>query len=201
MKTYTKTTTVTLSKLVIERDIYCESPRTFCDNLGYFYTKENNYRSPDGDGSDIYKIMIESADDVPSVEEHIERMTKRINKETGEKVLAIYPVTRYEHSGGVVYSVGIKKGWDYSLCGFYIITDKTQKLLDIAPKDFEKVVAQELADYTKWVNGEVYRFTLYNDDGGIEDICGGFYSLEDIRDVLGTKEDWSKEDLEDYLIN
>jgi len=43
----------------------------------------------------------------------------------------------------------------------------------------------------------VYRFTLYDEDGGVEDSCCGFYDIEDIRGYL--PEEWKNEDLTKYL--
>ena len=76
-------------------------------------------------------------------------------------------------------------------------TIKSAKELGVEPEDFEKVIKQEIAVYNKYVNGEVYRFTLYNEAGEIEDSCCGFYNIEDIRDHL--PEDWKDEDLDEYL--
>ena len=57
MKTYKKV--IESPRLVIEYDNDAESPRKNQDNLGYFYTKDSNYHSPDGNDSDIYQIMLE----------------------------------------------------------------------------------------------------------------------------------------------
>ena len=195
MKTYTKTTQTIEPRLVIRYDSDIESPRKW-DNLGYFYSKDGRHISPDGNNTDIYNIMIETGNEAGSQEEHIKLMTKRINKETGEKVLAIYPVVKYEHSS-VSYSLGITKGFDYSNNSFYIVTDKTQKLLGTPKKFFEKVISQELKDYTAWANGEVYGYILYDKDGEEIDSCGGFYDIEDIRSSL--PEEYKDEKLSDYI--
>ena len=117
-------------------------------------------------------------------------------KENGEKVLAIYPIVKYEH-GGVVYKIGTIHGFDYSNNGFYIITEKTQEEMGTSKKDFEKVVKQELEVFNKWVNGEVYQYCLFDDDGEVVDSCGGYYDIEDIRAEL--PKEWEKEDLREYI--
>lgn len=195
MNTYKKTVTSEEPCLVIRYDNDSESPRSW-DNLGYFYSKSNKSKSPDGNDSDIYNIMIETGEEARNLTEHMELMTKRINEETSEKVLAIYPVVKYEHSS-VNYSLGSKMGFDFSNNGFYIVTDKTRKVLGTPKKSFEKVIAQELKEYTAWVNGEVYSFTLYDMQGNIVDSCSGYYDIEDIRNEL--PEEYKNERLSDYL--
>lgn len=174
---------------------WADSPRKW-DNLGYFYTKESKYKSPDGNVGEIYEAMIEAESEADSTESHIKVMTRIIEENTDEKVLAIYPIDIYEHSN-IVYSRGTAKGFDYSNCGFYIITDKTQKAFGTDAKDFEKIIDQELKTYTKWANGEVYAYELRDKNGEVEDTYGDFYSLQEIKDNL--PEEWANEDLEKYI--
>jgi len=49
------------------------------------------------------------------------------------------------------------------------------------------------------MNGEIYYFVLYNKKGDVEDSCGGFYDIKDIREYL--PKSWAKEDLQDYFDN
>jgi hypothetical protein len=192
MKTYKKT--IESPKLVIEHDESSTSPREW-SNLGYFITVDRDYRSPDLN-SKFESIVKETGETATSQAEHVNEIGRRINEETTEKVLAIYPIVKYEHSG-VYYSLGTKHGFDYSNNGFYIITEKTQKELGTEKKDFVKVIESELEVYNKWCNGECYQFCLYNEQGDIEDSCGGFYDIEEIREYL--PEEWKNEDLRDYI--
>lgn len=182
--------------LIINHDKCSESPREWT-NLGYFLTSDRNY-SPDGKSNpEIQKIMEETGDEAKNLEDHIELMKKRIEEEIGEKVLAIYPIVKYEHSG-VSYSLGYQRGFNYSNNGFYIITDKSQKETGTEEKDFEKVIVSELETYNKYANGEVYRFTLFDENGEIEYFCCGFYDIEDIKGNL--PDEWKDENLEQYLV-
>lgn len=196
MKTIFKVEEKEIPKLEITFDDNVESPREWT-NLGYFLQKSRGGISPDGQNNAFYRIMVETGDEASSLEEHIDLMKKRIKEETEEKVLAIYPVSMYEH-GAVNYSLGQSFGFDYSNNAFYIITNKTAKEFGAKKEDFRKIIADELKIYTQWVNGEVYSFILYNDKGEIEDSCGGFYDIEDIREYL--PKEWEKEDLSDYLV-
>lgn len=182
-------------KLVITHDQNPESPREW-SNLGYFITRERNYNSPDT-VTYIMDIIEDTAEEATDIDNHMDLITKRIDEESdGEKVLAIYPINRYEH-GEVVYSLGVKHGWDYSNCGFYIVTDKTTKELEAKAEDFEKIIKQELDVYNKYANGEVYGYILYGEDGDIDDSCWGFYDIKDIKDHLPAEFD--NEDLSEYL--
>jgi hypothetical protein len=193
MKTYTKTTVSTEPRLVIEHDENCDSPRQD-SNLGYFITVDRHNYSPDREPH-LESVVKEMGEIATSQAEHIKLIKDTLNDE-GEKVLAIYPVVKYEHSG-VVYRLGSESGFDYSNNGFYIITEKTQKEVGVSKKNWEKIIKSELELYTKWCNGECYQFCLYNEQGGVEDSCGGFYDIEDIKEYL--PEEYKDEDLSDYV--
>lgn len=186
--------TIETNKLVIEYDNYSSSPRSW-SNLGYFITADNRQNSPD-DNQEFIKILKETGNEANNQAEHIEMIKSRIESETDEKVLKIYPICKYEH-GGVSYKLGTEHGFDYSNNGFYIITDKTQKELGTSSEDFEKVIKQELDVYNSWVNGDVYSFILYDDNGDIVDSCGGFYGLDDIKNYLPAE--FKDENLSDYI--
>lgn len=193
MKTYTKT--IEEARLVIEHDKYASSPRSD-ENLGYFITVERNRVCPDGAKfPDIEAIVRETGDVVASQEAHIEEIKKGIAGQLGETVLAIYPVYRYEH-GNAVYRLGNASGFDYSNCGFYIVTDKSAAAYQPESDDYEDIIKGELELYTSWANGEVYRFTLFDENGVEEDACGGFYGIDEIKDAL--PDEWKGEDMREY---
>lgn len=193
MKTYTKT--IEAPRLEITHDEYASSPREW-DNLGYFITKQRNKISPNGaQFPEIDAIVRETGEEAENLEAHKDAIILRIKKEQGEKVLAIYPVYCYEH-GNVVYRRGTAQGFDVSNCVFYIVTDRSQDRLGTEARYFENVIDGELETYTAWANGEVYDFVLYDENGEVTDSCGGFYSIEDIREHL--PEEWAEEDLTAY---
>lgn len=193
MKTYKKT--IEKPRLVIEYDEMPTSPREN-DNLGYFITCERRYNSPDGDRFDWVQSIVEStADDATSTEHHAKLIAKELQANDA-KPLLIVPVYRYEH-GSVVYRRGTSNGWDVSNCGFYIVTQTTADVLGTPPELFTKLIDGELADYTKYANGEMYCYTLYNEHGEHEDSCCGFYDIDDIKEML--PEEYQDEDLNQYL--
>ena len=196
MLTYTKTTVSQEPRLEIYYDQMADNPRNWA-NIGLFFTKERDYHSPDKDDHPLYSIMINTADEADNTLEHIELMKKEA-KEQGINIKYIYPITRYEHSG-VVYRIGTQSGYDYSNCGFYIITDESLKEYGEVKGDPSNVVAQELETYTKWANGEVYGFNLYDEDGELQDGYGDIYDIDDI--VSGLPTEFDGEDITQYIID
>lgn len=194
MKTYKKTIEKPLLEITNEEDP--ENPREW-SNLGYFITIESDNYSPDNN-DELHKIIKNTGKEATSQEKHIEMITEQYQEETGYHIEAIYPITKYKH-GGTIYKLGQYHGFDYSNNGFYIITTETQKELGTKKKDFEKVINQELEVYNQFINGETYRFILYDKKGEHEDSCGGFYNIEHIREHL--PKEWKKEDLTNYIIN
>lgn len=194
MRTYKKTTDA--PRLVIKYDTDVESPRMWEGNIGYFLTKENRYNSPDGTDNPLYQIMIDTQYQAANnADEHME-LIKKEAEEQGIRITDIYPVYRYEH-GNVVYRRGIAQGFDYSNCGFYIVTTKTIEGRTETTESIQKTIDDELETYTKYANGEVYYYILYNEQGEIEGSCGGFYSIDDIKEHL--PDDWKDEELSEYL--
>lgn len=177
--------------LEIDHCDFTDSPREWT-NLGYFITIERDDNIPD-DNKILRNIIDNTQDEVNNSGEHMESIKREYEETTDEKVIAIYPIVKYEH-GGVVYSLGEKHGFDYSNCGFYVITDKTQEEVGTSKKDFEKVIEDELNIYNKWVNGEVYQGLHYKEiickECGYShnetiDSIGGCYSEEEIFDNIG----------------
>lgn len=206
MKTYTKS--VEEARLVIRYDEGSQSPR-LDSNIGHFFTKESRSKSPDGTEHELYDIMLVAEMEAESTESHIkaiERLASEAFKASEPKdgsshnedlhIIEIHPVYKYEH-GNVSYRRGTAGGFDYSNCGFYIVTAKSISGETHTEESIARAIDAELEVYTKWANGEVYRFTLYDENGVEEDSCGGFYDIEDIRESL--PEDWKDEELKDYF--
>lgn len=192
MQTYTKK--IDASLLEIRYDNDTENPRTW-NNIGYFITCDRKMSSPDKNET-IKNIVKDTGDYATSQAKHITAIKKRIKDETGEKVLAIYPIVKYEH-GGVIWRIGTKSGFDYSNNGFYIITDRTLKEMPEKKSEWERIAKNELETYTRWANGDIYSFVLYDENGEVADSCGGFYDIEDIRESL--PDEWKDEKLSEYL--
>lgn len=184
-------------RLEIYNDEYAESPRIGWANIGYFITVDRKQSSPD-ENELIENIVRETGEMAQKQENHIKLIEKEIEAKTTEKVIAIFPIVKYEHSQ-ILYKLGTKNGFDYSNNGFYIITDKTAKVLETKKEDFEEMIRQEIKRYNQWINGEIYAFTLYDEKGEIIESCHGFYDIEDIREYL--PKEFKNEDLQKYEKN
>jgi len=183
--------------LKISFDEMAENPRKYSDNIGYFITSESRCSSPDNNKT-LINIVKETSKIVSNLEEHIKEICSLVKENLNEDVLYIQPITRYEHSG-IEYILGKCSGWDYSLCGFYIVTNKTLGYSVVKLADIEKTIKAELKDYNQWANGEIYSFTLYDEDGEVVDSVCGFYDINDIHEHLPAE--WQNENLQDYLVS
>jgi len=194
-----KTYKVSIEKpmLEIRYDEDATNPREDTDmNIGYFVTIEKRHISPD-DNEVLINIVKETSEESSNSKEHMEKICFLIEERLKEKVVYIKPVTRYEHSG-IDYMLGEYHGFDYSVCGFYIVTDKTLENCGAKIDEVERIIKGELDTYNMWANGYVYYFTLYDKDGNIEDNMGGFYNINEIRGHL--PDDWKEENLQDYFV-
>jgi len=193
MKTYK--IMVEKPRLVIKNDTEAESPRKAINNIGYFIAIERIDHSPDNNESLIQIINV--AQKVSSnLKDHMKEICFLIKKRLNEKVVYIKPITKIEY-GEVKYLLGEYIGFNYSLCGFYIVTNKTLKKYKAKKEEIETIVQEEFNYYNMWLNGEVYRYVLYDKKGNIEQNVVGIYNFEHIYDYLPSE--WQDEELTEYF--
>ncbi len=188
-------------KLVIEHCEYAESPREW-DNLTkcIFF---GNYKHI-GDKHDFdFNTEFDSRQDF------IDR-GEDIIKENFDAVL-VKAVHLYEHSGTSIstnYSYPYTCRWDSGTIGFVIITKAdlrneygwkliTQKRLDSVMDNLNSVMDSEIDTLSDYVGGEVYEFSIEDEQGNQEDSCGGFYGYN--LKTNGILDHLSKEDTEMVL--
>lgn len=155
-------------KIKIETDSDSDNPRNW-SNLGEFCVS-NSCRYCENESG----IEIESESDFKAL----------------EKTHIILPISVYDHSGVSIYVGEPCDRWDSGRLGWYIVSKEKIKqefnVKRISPKLRERVIeylTNEVKTFNKWVNNEVYSFTLYH-NGEEEDSCGGFYDIDDIYDYL-----------------
>lgn len=196
MKTFKKVEVTEGNRLEIRNQEYPNSPRDD-SNLGYFITVDRNYMSPDN--HEYFNMVIKATgEEASNQEEHIKLIKERGAELVDDKILAVYPITKYEHSG-VAYYLGNKHGFDYSNNGFYIVTEKTAEDIGLKKEDFETCIENELEMYNAYANGSVYEFELFDEKGESVDSCGGFYNIDSVKEQLS--DEWNDEDMNDYYIN
>ena len=189
MKTYNKT--IVKPKLVISYDYDSDSPRNW-SNLSILII-----RNGEGDSSKYLNKQLEQTQyEANNAEEHKQLMVEAVEGHFGSKVVYSDFISKYEHSG-VSFFIGRSSGWDYSNIGFVFVTEDSLEEVGCFEKQIEEIVKGEIELFSKWANGDVYRFTLYDDEGNEEDSLGGLYDLEEIREYL--PEEWQEEDLQQYI--
>ena len=187
--------------LGVEYCEWAESPREW-DNLTkcIFF---GNYKHL-GDKHDFdFGIEFEDRQDF------IDRGADIIKKEFD--AVLVKPVHLYQHSGATIsteYTYPFTCRWDSGTIGFVVITKQdlrneygwkviTQKRLDSVMDTINNVMDSEIDELDKYISGEVYAFSIQDENGDTEDSCGGFYG-SDIR-KNGILDHLSKEDTEMVL--
>ena len=122
-----------------------------------------------------------------SRQDFIERGEQMVRKQLKDVVIC-KAVHLYNHSGisiSTSYSYPYNCSWDSGTIGFLVVTKEdirknwnikrvTQDYIDWA----EELAESELNTLNQEITGEVYGFVLYDEDGEVEDSCGGFYGSD-----------------------
>ena len=146
--------------------------------------------------SEIMEALMDTYDECKNSEDHLDLMTKEVERILDAKVVYSNFISKYEHSG-VSFSLGITNGWDSGINGMVFVTEEDMNEYYLELEEVENRVLTEIHTLNSWVNGDVYRFKLYDSEGEEEDSCGGFYDLEDIREEL--PEEFQEEELQKYI--
>jgi hypothetical protein len=155
-----------------------------CDNLGTFWTQDRRYNSPDA---------------LPVRGNIFESITNRFggdgtaegNAKALSRAAVWLPVWKYEHSG-VAYAAAESNPfscpWDSGQVGYIFVTrEEVRKEFNVSritPKVREKVLKAlrgEVAEFSKWANGEVYGYTITDSEGDGVDSCWAIIGLDAAR--------------------
>lgn len=92
------------------------------------------------------------------------------------------PVYKYEHSGISFNTTGYNCPWDSGLIGLIYVDRKriheefSVKRISSALKErILNTLRSEVDEFSAWANGEVYGFSIEDENGDVLDSCGGFY--------------------------
>lgn len=154
-------------RIEIETDSDSDNPRNW-DNLGRFCVSNRSKYLDNESDFDLESLDLKAL----------------------EKTHIILPVSVYDHSGVSIYIGSPCDRWDSGQIGWYIVSKEKIKqefnVKRISAKLKSRVIEyleNEVETFNKWVNNEVYSFTLYH-NGEEEDSCGGFYDIDDIYGYL-----------------
>jgi len=102
-----------------------------------------------------------------------------------ESPAIILPLYLYDHSGITISTSPFSCGWDSGQIGWVLIgEDKLKREYDVTEITDEiyergmKVLLSEVELYDNYLTGEVYGFTLLDENGEIEDSCSGYFGSD-----------------------
>lgn len=107
----------------------------------------------------------------------------------------VLPLGLIDHSGISMYVGGGAHpmdpgGWDSGIVGFIFDTAKTREQIGTPVDSIEKVLRQEVELYDQYLTGQVYSYTVEDEEENTVDSCGGFlgslnYVRQSARDAAG----------------
>lgn len=191
-----KTINITIAKpqLEIYYDDDTENPREW-SNLGLIVSKQSIIT--DEECKPLVQDLINSQ--ARNMQDHLNEMEKIVADYFDSEVVFSIPLLKYEHSGVKYYTGYNDSGWDCGCVGFVFVTESKLKEMGME-NDLVKIcniIDNEMETLTQWVNNEVYRFVLFDEQGEEVERCTGFYELEHIKEHL--PKEWQNEDLEQYI--
>jgi hypothetical protein len=110
----------------------------------------------------------------------------------GHGATVVLPLFVLDHSGlsmsaGTAFGdmesrgrfVGDEAGWDTSLVGVIFDTNESREMIGTAPEDIEEALRGEVETYDSYLRGEVYWWTVEDEDGDILESVGGYLGETD----------------------
>ena len=106
-----------------------------------------------------------------------------------EQPVIIKKVYMYVHSGATISLKPFSCPWDSGVLGFVIITKEdlkkeynwkviTKKRLESVLENINNVLEGEIEVLDDYISGDVYQFSIQDENGDTEDSCGGFYGSD-----------------------
>jgi hypothetical protein len=114
-----------------------------------------------------------------------------VNERGAKVILQLY---LYDHSGLAMNTSGFSCRWDSGSVGFiyatrediqkwYGVKNMTKKVL----ADAKRMLEIEVEEYDKYLKGDAYMYSTFNEDGEVTDSCCGFseaeYALAEARSI------------------
>lgn len=169
--------------LKIEREEYCENPREMFDNLWTWISNAPRYfRSDKNADDDVYRAYFDGDED---------------DKETLEKNYLVVPIYAYIHSGTTISLTPFSCPWDSGTGFIAYLSRKKMEKEGLTEEDAVRILEGEVKEYDSALQGDVFYFCIENEDGDIEDSCGGFYGFDGLKSELEGNSLISEDDFND----
>ena len=137
----------------IEHDTDAESPRTWC-NMGTLLVCEP-YTWGDWATGDVERIHF-------IIAKHPDRVA--------------LPVYIYDHSGVTISTTPFACQWDSALCG--VIYAERSHMDYVSDEQTLAVLKSEIETLDQWLNGDVWGYTITDDQGTTLDSCWSMYGRD-----------------------
>ena len=101
------------------------------------------------------------------------------------------PVYMYDHSGITINTTGFSCPWDSGLFGYYIV-DKDKVRYEYSVKRIskklkekcEKILKNEIQLWDDYCTGNVFSYSVQDNDGNVIDSCSGYYGNSGIAQAI-----------------
>lgn len=116
--------------------------------------------------------------------EEEEIKTCNIVREFTSTHFVILPIYMYEHSGIALSTGKFSCSWDSGLLGVIFTKITPQSCPESVKEDLER----QVENYSRYVNGDVFRWEIRDSEGNFVESCGGYYGDEDYCEKEGLQE-------------
>lgn len=166
-------------KIEIECDEFTDSPREW-DNVGKMICFHNKYdlgdETPKCSPNDYWLQLMQEREyevfgEYVSDEIDFENVEKYINKH-----FYVLPLYLFDHGDLSISTSSFSCPWDSGQVGFIYAPRECSEQGNVI-----KCLESEVEVFNKYLQGEVFRFTIKDQSDNILDSCGGFYDLEDCK--------------------
>jgi len=165
--------------LTLQQDCCAESPREW-SNLGTFIMQHNRYEF----GDCIFKTNNNNI----SLKEDFKYHLKEVENCSINDTIYL-PVYMYDHSGVTISTTPFNCNWDSGQIGYIYTTKKsvrneynTKRISNKLKNTVISVLEAEINLLNDYIDGNVYCYTLY-ENNEIIDSCCGFYG-DDFREQM-----------------
>lgn len=116
--------------------------------------------------------------------------------------LIILPVYLYDHSGITISTTPFSCPWDSGQIGYIYTTPERvrqfmgwKRITKARHKAIADSLQGEIKTYDQFIQGEIYQFTIFDDDGDRLDSFGGYYDRDECeKDAQATIKHYQDQD-------